>query len=216
LNGAVICVAAASAPEGWASVWLSNASYNTVIWGAVKQTYSFESNGGTEYEDVYDYIIKSLPLPKKEGFRFAGWFDNPEFEGNPISSSVYVSSEKTTLYARWMTQEEYSAWCDGTAAYSAYILTFDEQMVIYGYSGWLIYTAEEDMHITVSFSDNNSIYTKKTYIYADDGSTLLTSGVSTSTIYCDLEIKAGETIYINVLPGYGSTLKVKVSEYNEW
>lgn len=44
-----------------------------------------------------------LPTPYKEGSTFVGWYDNPEFTGDAITTYPGVSEENTTatLYAKW-------------------------------------------------------------------------------------------------------------------
>lgn len=69
-------------------------------WGDVK-TYSFVSNGGTTIADVDACALKKLPAPEKQGYVFAGWFDNEELAGDPVEVPYY-NAEKTTLYAKWM------------------------------------------------------------------------------------------------------------------
>ena len=41
----------------------------------------------------------TLPVPEKEGFKFEGWYTNPNFEGNPVTSLVVESDG--TYYAKW-------------------------------------------------------------------------------------------------------------------
>ena len=41
----------------------------------------------------------TLPVPEKEGFKFEGWYTNPNFEGVPVTSLVVESDG--TYYAKW-------------------------------------------------------------------------------------------------------------------
>ena len=55
--------------------------------------------------DWYTYGEK-LTLPAKDvmsktGGEFAGWYDNPEFEGNPITEITATNRGSKTLYAKW-------------------------------------------------------------------------------------------------------------------
>ena len=72
-------------------------------WGELK-TFHFETNGGNEIEDVIATALTELPYPTKEGFYFAGWYDNPECTGSPITDLdlPYYNAEKTTFYANWI------------------------------------------------------------------------------------------------------------------
>ena len=42
----------------------------------------------------------------KEGFEFAGWYDNPKFEGNPITSIPADSVGDIIVYAKWESTTE--------------------------------------------------------------------------------------------------------------
>ena len=63
----------------------------------------FDPNGGTvgtEYVEVTEGSLSEMPRPEREGYRFAGWFDNltngsSVCAGEPITASV-------TAYARWI------------------------------------------------------------------------------------------------------------------
>ena len=70
-------------------------------WDAITGSVVFESNGGTKYERIDTAGQKvSLPIPVKEDYVFAGWYDNPNFTGNVYEGEILP--EKTiTLYARW-------------------------------------------------------------------------------------------------------------------
>ena len=92
-------------PDGWKSNW--NFEYYTydefpVIWGSTGEeyTYTFESNQGTSFESITSSVKIELPVPTREEFDFAGWYDNEEFTGSPVTSPYY-SATKHTLYAKW-------------------------------------------------------------------------------------------------------------------
>lgn len=44
--------------------------------------------------------LSSLPVPTKQGANFAGWYDNAQLEGNPVTAP-YTVTGNTTLYAKW-------------------------------------------------------------------------------------------------------------------
>ena len=68
-------------------------------WGDSK-TFHFETNGGEPIEDITFPALTELPIPIKEGYYFLGWYDNAEFNGNPVEEP-YVPSGDVTLYAKW-------------------------------------------------------------------------------------------------------------------
>lgn len=65
---------------------------------------SYNSNGGSNIDSQSALYGSKLAIttttPQKEGYTFAGWYDNPELTGNPITGSITLK-ENTTLYAKW-------------------------------------------------------------------------------------------------------------------
>ncbi|MGT2736557.1 InlB B-repeat-containing protein [Streptococcus orisratti] len=65
---------------------------------------SYNSNGGSNIDSQSALYGSKLAVttttPQKEGYTFAGWYDNPELTGNPITGSITLK-ENTTLYAKW-------------------------------------------------------------------------------------------------------------------
>ncbi|XMB72289.1 InlB B-repeat-containing protein [Mycoplasmatota bacterium WC30] len=91
-----------SQPAGWDEDW--NPNYRPVVWGydGVSRTYSFVTNGGSLVEDITDYLLDTEPLTTKEGYYFAGWYDNPELSGYRVLFPYFTAdSSKTTLYTAW-------------------------------------------------------------------------------------------------------------------
>lgn len=72
-------------------------------WNTVTGSIIFESNGGTEYKKVSTAGQKvQLPTPEKDGFVFAGWYDNADFSGKAYQGE-FLPEGAVTLYARWAT-----------------------------------------------------------------------------------------------------------------
>lgn len=63
---------------------------------------AFESMALTSY-----YVTDSfdLSIPTKTGYRFIGWYDNPEFEGTSIDSLVLGTTGDRNFYALWQLNE---------------------------------------------------------------------------------------------------------------
>lgn len=65
---------------------------------------SYNSNGGSNIDSQPALYGSKLAIttttPQKKGYTFAGWYDNPELTGNPITGSITLK-ENTTLYAKW-------------------------------------------------------------------------------------------------------------------
>lgn len=67
-----------------------------------KFTIKFETNGGTEMNDVTVYggdVLKNINNPKKEGFTFAGWYTDSDLTSKFDEKTVI--NKDYTLYAKW-------------------------------------------------------------------------------------------------------------------
>ena len=105
----IFCEAEA-ASDGWKPSWnLEYYSYDSfpVVWGwtGEEYTYTFESNQGTSFENITSSVRIELPVPTREGFDFAGWYDNVDLIGTAVTSPYY-SAKKHTLYAKWIPEKE--------------------------------------------------------------------------------------------------------------
>ncbi len=70
-------------------------------WSPYEGTIIFESNGGTEYEDlVFSAQKVEIPSPEKEGFIFEGWYLNQTFEGEKVEGTILPTGDMK-LYAKW-------------------------------------------------------------------------------------------------------------------
>lgn len=76
-----------------------NADGNVVL-GSLCTTITLNPNGGTlpEYSLVEG---AALPIPTKTGYTFAGWYENPDFTGNPVADVPTDSTGELTFYAKW-------------------------------------------------------------------------------------------------------------------
>lgn len=67
-------------------------------------TLTYNSNGGSnvpQQSGLYESQQTVNPTaPTKMGYDFAGWYDNPQLSGNPISTTLTLKNN-TTLYAKW-------------------------------------------------------------------------------------------------------------------
>lgn len=74
--------------------------------GSGDQTYTitYELNGGTLAGAPKEYngsVKVTLPAPTKEGFSFAGWYDNAQFSGAAVSEIAKGATGNKTFYAKW-------------------------------------------------------------------------------------------------------------------
>ena len=188
-------------PSGWNSYW--NGSGGKVVWGfsGEEYTYSFETNGGNSIESITSSLPITLPEVTKSGWFFGGWFDNPEFEGDPING-IYYSQDKHELYARWLTEEEYEDYMrDGTSFEKAYIIKKGESMTVNvdvgGKYTYFEFTATEYGSYTFTSTGNYDTYG---YLYNSAGSqiTYNDDSGSGSNFSITRTLNAGETVYIGV------------------
>ena len=113
IEGLTIVTAIAEKPYDWSSsAWASGTS---VIYGFNGAEIEYEFVTGTDevVENVTSMYTIALPqLTTPDGMVFMGWYDNAAFEGSPVTAPYY-SAEKTTLYAKWMTEAGYLVWLLG-------------------------------------------------------------------------------------------------------
>ena len=187
-------------PGAWDSSW--NVSSFLVVWGYVaeEQTYNFVTNGADSIESINSFGCIVLPTPVREGWYFVGWYDNAEFSGTPIKFSYY-SATTHTLYAKWLTEEEWLALNDGTSFAKAYEITRSQpatvvidtigEDVYYKFTatidGTYVFTAsgEMDTHCTLY----NESYVK--IGYGDDNG-------NNRNFSMTVTMSAGETVYLKV------------------
>lgn len=72
-------------------------------WQIVSYTITYELDGGTLTGAVKKYTIEetvTLKDPTKDGYKFAGWYETADFNGEAITSLNNATGNKT-LYAKW-------------------------------------------------------------------------------------------------------------------
>ena len=70
------------------------------VLGSPCTTITLHPNGGTLPE--YSLVAgAALPIPTKTGYTFAGWYENPDFTGNPVADVPTDSTGELTFYAKW-------------------------------------------------------------------------------------------------------------------
>ena len=85
---------------------------DTVLYGKMLKKYSitYELNGGTKANNRVSYTSETETFTLedatgREGYTFAGWFDNPDFEGDAVTEIPQGSSGDKTFYAKWVPDE---------------------------------------------------------------------------------------------------------------
>lgn len=146
--------------SGWDENWTD---CTNIIWGfdGVSHTYSFESNGGSAVAPVEGVYAVALPAPTKEGYVFVGWYDNAALEGNKVAKNYY-NSGNVTLYAKWMTQEEFNATNGATFDSAIEIELGEHYTMTFVEPGQKFY-----MHIVSAESQNYKIYAEANGLKVD-------------------------------------------------
>ena len=154
----------AGTEEQWGTISISsngNSSLTsaTIIYSydGIERTYSFVSNCDQNVDSITAKYLTSLPTLTKDSFYFGGWYDNETFEGEAVSTPYY-SKDKTTLYAKWFTQEEWDALPDGTSFEKAYIAkskqTYDVNITKGGQIVYFTFTPKTNGSFTIQSIGN--------------------------------------------------------------
>ena len=179
----------------------------------VERTYSFVTNCDQSIDPVTATHLSSLPTLIKEGHHFCGWYDNALFVGNAIAAPYY-SKDKTTLYAKWLTEEE---WLAGTSFEKAFIAesgkTYDVNVTTGGQIVYFAFTPTTSGSFTIQSTGSGDTYGT---LYSSTQSSLTTNddGGDGNNFKITYTMTAGTTYYVAV-KFYGSsttgTFKVSFS-----
>ena len=113
------------------------------VLGSQSTTITLEPNGGTlpEYSLVEG---AALPIPSKTGYTFAGWYENPEFNGNPVTDIPTDSTGELTFYAKWTVN-----------TYTISVVVTPENAGTVTVNGGTSATAEAGTEVTLSATANS-------------------------------------------------------------
>ncbi len=73
-------------------------------WELKTNTITFNTLGGSDISPItqkYNTVIVKPENPTKEGWTFAGWYDNEKCEGNPVLLPDTMPADSVTYYAGW-------------------------------------------------------------------------------------------------------------------
>ena len=212
----------AGTEEQWKAI--SIGSYNSPLTSATRfynhdgaeRTYSFVTNCEQSVDSVTATYLTSLPTLTRDGYHFCGWCDNEAFE-REVVCAPYYSKDKTTLYAKWLTEEEWLASLDGTSFELAYIAesgqTYDVTITTGGQIVYFVFTPTTSGSFTIQSTGSGDTYGT---LYSSTKSSLTTNdddgdGNNFKITYT---MTAGTTYYVAV-KFYGSsttgTFKVSFS-----
>ena len=94
----------------------------TARWKPINYSITYHTDGGTlpdNYSETYTVLSDlpyTLPIPIKQGFNFAGWYETADFSGEPITEIPENSLRNYTLYAKYTDEQllEFELSFDGT------------------------------------------------------------------------------------------------------
>ena len=70
-----------------------------------KHNIKFDVDGGKIPEDTKGTFTEGadtkLPIPKKDGFIFEGWYTDPDFKGDPVTKIDPNATGDLKFYAKW-------------------------------------------------------------------------------------------------------------------
>ena len=138
------------------------------VLGSQCTTITLNPNGGALPE--YSLVAgAALPIPTKTGYTFAGWYENQEFSGDPVTDVPTDSTENLNFYAKW-TANTYTVIFDanGGSVNPTSAVTVAGKLTSlptptydgYDFIGW--YTQKDGGDEVTT----NTVFTKDTTIYA--------------------------------------------------
>ena len=179
----------------------------TVVWGwtGEEYTYTFVTNNGSTISSITSSIAIELPkLPHGDAY-FTGWLDS---QGNEVDSP-YFSQTEHTLYARWMSEEEYLIWCDGTSFKKAMTAVEGTQTVrSHDYYQYLYYIFTPDETHLYKFMAYGGYY-QEAWIYNSDLQQMEYREISDGE-FISITLVAGETYYLKVRDGDGMSFNLTI------
>lgn len=186
----------------WSSSW--NGSCQVIYgWDGAEHTYVFNTNGGDALESITSSYTVALPTPTFSGMVFMGWYEDEACEGTVISGAYYNKAESTTLYAKWMTEEEYQIWLNaGTSFKWAIEIAPGETLSVVidegGERVYFVFTPTESGSYSF-YSIKGSGQSTDTYghMYNDSQEQITTDddGAGSSQFKITYECEAGKTYY---------------------
>ena len=210
----------AGTEEQWkaVSIGLHNSSLTSATrvynYDGVERTYSFVTNCDQSVDPITATYLSSLPTLTRDGYHFCSWYDNEAFEGEAFFAP-YCSKDKTTLYAKWLTEEEWLASLDGTSFEMAFIAergkTYDVNITKGGQIVYFVFTPTASGSFTIHSTGSGDTYGT---LYSASKSSLTTNddGGYGGNFMITYTMTAGTTYYVAVkFCGSSATGTFKVS-----
>ena len=147
-------------------------------WGVITYSIEYVLNGGMNNEvNPTSYTIEvetfSLNDPSKAGYDFAGWYENVEFEGNPITHIAKGSYNSKVLYAKWspitytitynLNGGKFSGTCAKSYTYESSVILPIPRKNACAFEGWFdnqSFKGDVITEIPIGSSENKVFYAK--------------------------------------------------------
>lgn len=110
------------APASWDAGWNPDPVLVNWLSDGVKREYSFETNGGSAVDLIFDYNVISAPETAKQGYIIENWYTNELLSGSSVAFP-YFSKTALTLYAKWI---------PGTAGFAYTLINGDTEYEVSG------------------------------------------------------------------------------------
>ncbi len=159
--------------------------------------------------NINDVIILPTDL-KLRGYTFAGWYDNKEFSGEPITS-ISDKSKKVILYAKWIEDTE-SQDLDKAKLVDVYIYNLTTKAAVVNKS---TVSKVSNMYNDLSNSAKTQVTNYATLRqFESELANDLTNPLTITFIINNLEQKDFETLKIEFLNDFNKVTSSNVTDYN--
>lgn len=165
---------------------LTNVTGDILVYKKYNITYILDDGIQADDQVTSISINESTPVlePYKEGFMFLGWYDNSDFEGEPIYMLSNITHD-ITLYALW---DEYD--------YFVKIATFDGTVDNVKETDMLLYSEENvnrNFQLKFKIEDYDPSYEIASNITATTGPTLFSSMAEVGPVYPGFAFRLAST-----------------------
>ena len=159
-------------------------------------TYIFDTCGGNEIPSVTVKYLDHFPYPTRDGYHFEGWYDNPSYEGSK-TTNIYYSKDGATLYAKWMSDDEFDDYYNGSSSTRPlkYLITEEncsDSLLLEEGNTWFFFENGIDKTIQIAVSRSSGDVS----IYINGPYGLFGGMLGTSYIRLDPGETANATIYV--------------------
>lgn len=174
---------------------------DSLFWGydEKEHTYSFVTNCELVVDSITSDEKIALPELKRDNYHFVGWYTDKECSGEGLFGDFYRTSD-VVFYAKWMTDSEYTEYCDGSSFERAIHVDVGTTKVTHRSGGlYFVFVPTESKSYTFESSGASS---SDSYAYLYDTSKIFLEGDDDSgsgnNFYFTVELIKAQKYYIRV------------------